>query len=81
MSQILSYNKKTTKTTAQDWIPVTPYVDDDIKRIHDPNGGLSTNPRTAMKPYPHAGGAVGRRGRCSRRSAGGSPGAGRTCCA
>ena len=53
MSQILSYNNKTTKTTAQDWIPVTPYVDDDIKRIHDPNGGLSTNPRTAI-PSPFA---------------------------
>lgn len=53
MSQILSYNNKTTKTTGQDWIAVTPYQDDDIKRIKDPNGGLSVNPRTAI-PSPFA---------------------------
>ena len=53
MSQVLSYNNKTTKTSAQDWIPVTPYVDDDIKQIKDPNGGLSENPRTAI-PSPFA---------------------------
>ena len=53
MSQVLSYNKKTTKTSAQDWIPVTPYVDDDIKQIKDPNGGMSENPRTAI-PSPFA---------------------------
>ncbi len=53
MSQILSYNNKTTKTANQDWTPVTPYVDDDIKRIKDPNGGLSVNPRTAI-PSPFA---------------------------
>ena len=53
MSQVLSYNKKTTKTSAQDWIPVAPYVDDDIKQIKDPNGGMSENPRTAI-PSPFA---------------------------
>ena len=53
MSQVLSYNNKTTKTSAQDWIPVAPYVDDDIKQIKDPNGGLSENPRTAI-PSPFA---------------------------
>ena len=53
MSQILSYNNKTTKTANQDWTPVTPYVDDDIKRIKDPTGGLSVNPRTAI-PSPFA---------------------------
>ncbi len=53
MSQVLSYNNKTTKTAAGDWIPVTPYVDDDIRRIHDPNGGRSENPRTAI-PSPFA---------------------------
>ncbi len=53
MSQVLSYNNKTTKTSAQDWIPVTPYVDDDIKQIKDPNGGMSENPRTAI-PSPFA---------------------------
>ena len=54
MSQVLSYNNKTTKTAAGDWIAVAPYVDDDIRRIHDPNGGLSVNPRTAI-PSPFAG--------------------------
>ena len=53
MSQVLSYNNKTTKTSAQDWIPVAPYVEDDIKQIKDPNGGMSENPRTAI-PSPFA---------------------------
>lgn len=53
MSQVLSYSNKTTKTAAGDWIPVAPYVDDDIRNIKDPNGGLSTNPRTAI-PSPFA---------------------------
>ena len=53
MSQVLSYNNKTTKTSAQDWIPVSTYVDDDIRQIKDPNGGLSENPRTAI-PSPFA---------------------------
>lgn len=53
MSQVLSYNNKTVKTAGRDWIPVTPYVDDDIKRIQDPNGGLTVNPRTAI-PSPFA---------------------------
>ena len=53
MSQVLSYNNKTTKTSAQDWIPVAPYVDDDIRQIKDPNGGMSENPRTAI-PSPFA---------------------------
>ncbi len=53
MSNILSYNNKTTKTSAEDWIPVEPYQDDDIRQIHDPNGGMSRNPRTAI-PSPFA---------------------------
>ncbi|MDO4511702.1 MAG: hypothetical protein Q4B68_07800 [Bacteroidales bacterium] len=53
MSKILSYNNKTTKTSSEDWIPVEPYTDDDIRQIKDPNGGLSRNPRTAI-PSPFA---------------------------
>ncbi|MCH4154797.1 MAG: hypothetical protein LKF31_00655 [Muribaculaceae bacterium] len=53
MSNILSYNNSTNKTGAEDWIPVTPYTDDDIKKIKDPNGGLSESPRTAI-PSPFA---------------------------
>ncbi len=53
MSNILSYNNKTTKTGAEDWIPVEPYSDDDIRQIKDPNGGMSRNPRTAI-PSPFA---------------------------
>ena len=53
MSNILSYNNKTAKSGAQDWIPVEPYGDDDIRQIKDPNGGLSQNPRTAI-PSPFA---------------------------
>lgn len=53
MSNILSYNNKTSKTSAEDWIPVEPYSDDDIRQIKDPNGGLSRNPRTAI-PSPFA---------------------------
>lgn len=53
MSNILSYNNKTTKTAGEDWIPVEPYADDDIRAIKDPNGGLSRNPRTAI-PSPFA---------------------------
>ena len=53
MSNILSYNNKTTKTASEDWIAVEPYADDDIRQIKDPNGGLSRNPRTAI-PSPFA---------------------------
>ena len=53
MSNILSYSNKTTKTSAEDWIPVDPYQDDDIRQIKDPNGGLSRDPRTAI-PSPFA---------------------------
>lgn len=53
MSKILSYNNKTSKTSAQDWIAVEPYSDDDIRQIKDPNGGMSRNPRTAI-PSPFA---------------------------
>lgn len=53
MSNILSYNNKTTKTSSEDWIPVEPYQDDDIAQIKDPNGGMSRNPRTAI-PSPFA---------------------------
>ena len=53
MSNILSYNNKTAKSGANDWIPVEPYSDDDIRQIKDPNGGLSQNPRTAI-PSPFA---------------------------
>lgn len=53
MSKILSYNNKTTKTSTNDWIPVKPYLEDDIKLIKDPNGGMSENPRTAI-PSPFA---------------------------
>ncbi len=53
MSNILSYNNKTTKTADRDWIPVEPYDDDDIRAIRDPNGGRSENPHTAI-PSPFA---------------------------
>ena len=53
MSNILSYNNKTSKSGANDWSAVEPYGDDDIRQIKDPNGGLSQNPRTAI-PSPFA---------------------------
>ena len=53
MSNILSYNNKTTKTNVDDWVAVEPYSDDDIRAIRDPNGGLSECPRTAI-PSPFA---------------------------
>ncbi|MGN0214128.1 MAG: hypothetical protein ACI4AH_04885 [Muribaculaceae bacterium] len=53
MSNILSYSNKTTKTSVEDWVPVEPYTDDDIRAIRDPNGGLSECPRTAI-PSPFA---------------------------
>ena len=53
MSKILSYSNKTTKIAGSDWIPVEPYTEDDIARIKDPDGGLATNPRTAI-PSPFA---------------------------
>ena len=53
MSNVLSYSNKTAKTGQDDWIPVEPYTDDDIKQIKDPDGGLSRNPRTAI-PSPFA---------------------------
>lgn len=53
MSKILSYSSKTSKNVGGDWIPVEPYSDDDIAQIKDPDGGLSSNPRTAI-PSPFA---------------------------
>ncbi len=53
MSKILSYSNKTSKSGGDDWIPVEPYNDDDIAQIKDPDGGLSSNPRTAI-PSPFA---------------------------
>lgn len=53
MSKILSYSSKTSKNVNGDWIPVEPYSDDDIAQIKDPDGGLSSNPRTAI-PSPFA---------------------------
>ncbi len=53
MSKILSYSNKTNKNTGDDWVPVEPYTDDDIAQIKDPDGGLSSNPRTAI-PSPFA---------------------------
>ncbi len=53
MSKILSYSNKTSKNVGGDWIPVEPYSEDDIAQIKDPDGGLSSNPRTAI-PSPFA---------------------------
>lgn len=53
MSKILSYSNKTSKNVGGDWIPVEPYTEDDIAQIKDPDGGLSSNPRTAI-PSPFA---------------------------
>ena len=53
MSNILSYNDKTVKPNGEDWVQTEPYTDDDIARIHDPNGGLAEYPRTAI-PSPFA---------------------------
>ena len=53
MSEILSYSNNTTKNGEEDWIAHSPYTDDDIARIKDPDGGLSENPRTAI-PSPLA---------------------------
>lgn len=51
MSKILSYNNK---TTGEGWIPLAgQYGADEIGMISDPNGGLSTRPRTAI-PSPFA---------------------------
>ena len=51
MSNILSYNNK---TTGEGWIPLTSqYNADEIDMIDDPNGGLSQQPRTAI-PSPFA---------------------------
>ena len=51
MSKILSYNNK---TTGEGWIPLNnQYGADEINMIADPNGGLSSRPRTAI-PSPFA---------------------------
>ena len=51
MSKILSYNNK---TTGEGWIPLnSQYGADEIEMIADPNGGLSSQPRTAI-PSPFA---------------------------
>lgn len=51
MSKILSYNNK---TSGEGWIPLSnQYSADEINMISDPNGGLSTQPRTAI-PSPFA---------------------------
>ena len=53
MSERLSYSNKSASSTAEDWVPIEPYNDDDILLIKDPDGGLSRNPRTAI-PSPFA---------------------------
>ena len=53
MSNILSYNNKTSRNGEEDWIGIEPYGDDEIQQIKDPDGGLSRNPRTAI-PSPFA---------------------------
>ncbi|MBR6284608.1 MAG: hypothetical protein IKR25_09985 [Muribaculaceae bacterium] len=53
MSNILSYNNKTSRNGDEDWIGIDPYGDDEIQQIKDPDGGLSRNPRTAI-PSPFA---------------------------
>ena len=53
MSEILSYSNNTSKNGEEDWVAHSPYTDDDIARIKDPDGGLSENPRTAI-PSPLA---------------------------
>ena len=51
MSNILSYNNK---TTGEGWIELnSQYSADEIDMIADPNGGLSQKPRTAI-PSPFA---------------------------
>ena len=51
MSKILSYNNK---TTGEGWIELNgQYSADEIEMIADPNGGLTTTPRTAI-PSPFA---------------------------
>ncbi len=51
MSNILSYNNK---TTGEGWITLNgQYSADEIEMIDDPNGGLSSMPRTAI-PSPFA---------------------------
>jgi hypothetical protein len=51
MSNILSYNSK---TTGDGWIQLTnQYSQDEIEAMEDPNGGLSQQPRTAI-PSPFA---------------------------
>lgn len=51
MSNILSYNNK---TTGEGWIALeNQYSADEIEMINDPNGGLSSKPRTAI-PSPFA---------------------------
>lgn len=51
MSNILSYNNK---TTGEGWITLGgQYSADEIEMIDDPNGGLSSKPRTAI-PSPFA---------------------------
>lgn len=51
MSNILSYNRR---TTGEGWIPLSgQYNADEIEMIADPSGGLSRTPRTAI-PSPFA---------------------------
>ncbi len=49
--KILSFVDREEK---EDWFDLShPYIDDDIQRIHDPEGGANANPRTAI-PSPFA---------------------------
>lgn len=49
--KILSFVDREEK---EDWFDLShPYIDDDIQKIHDPEGGQNANPRTAI-PSPFA---------------------------
>lgn len=49
--KILSFVDREEK---EDWFDLNhPYIDDDIQKIHDPEGGMNANPRTAI-PSPFA---------------------------
>ena len=49
--KILSFVDREEK---EDWFDLShPYIDDDIQKIHDPEGGMNANPRTAI-PSPFA---------------------------
>lgn len=53
MSDKLSYSNNASGASSDGWNPRDTYQDDDIARIKDPDGGLSSSPRTAI-PSPFA---------------------------